>query len=82
MKIETSSKYKTITSEEGMWLCNKFAKTFSKQIYMGINTEPSQWTEISEEEKLSLEAEWENEALVDEESEYTEAGKILLGVSE
>lgn len=78
MKIETN-KFKIITPEDGMWLCNRIAKTFSQSVYMAVNADHSQWEEISEEEKIRLEAEWENEAETTDE-DYAQAGKILLGV--
>ena len=80
MNIETN-KFKIITPAEGMWLCNRKAKTFSQEVYMAVNMDHSQWEEITEDEKIRLEAEWENEVETTEE-EYATAGKILLGVSE
>lgn len=81
MKIETN-KFKIITPDEGMWLCNKIAKTFSDKVYMAVNADHSQWSEVTDEERQELETEWGNELLVDNDSQYTEAGKILMGVSE
>lgn len=80
MNVE-NGKFKIITPTEGMWLCNKKAKTFSQKVYMALETNHSQWEEISETEKIKLEAEWETEELVDD-SDYAEAGRILMGVSE
>lgn len=82
MKIETG-KFKIITPDDGKWLCNKTARTFSRKVYLGVNADTSQWTEVEEVEKQRLEAEWESDIDSDnEDSEYAEAGKILLGVSE
>lgn len=78
MNIETN-KFKIITPAEGMWLCNRKAKTFSQEVYMAADANHSQWEEIKEEEKIRLETEWENEIETTEE-EYATAGKILLGV--
>lgn len=80
MNIETN-KFKIITPAEGMWLCNRKAKTFSQEVYMAADANHSQWEEIKEEEKIRLETEWENEIETTEE-EYATAGKILLGVEE
>lgn len=80
MNIETN-KFKIITPDEGMYLCNRTARTFSDKAYMAVNADHSQWEEITEEEKIRLEAEWENEIETTEE-EYATAGKILLGVEE
>lgn len=80
MNIETG-KFKIITPSDGMWLCNRDARTFSQKIYMAVGAEHSQWEDISEEEKLKLEAEWESEVETAD-SDYAEAGKILLGVTE
>ena len=79
MKIEIN-KFKTITPEENMWLCNKAAKTHSDEVIMAVNTDHSQWIEVTDEERQQLETEWENELLIDEETQYAEAGKILMGV--
>lgn len=81
MKIETN-KFKIITPEENMWLCNKTAKTHSDKVIMAVNADHSQWIEVTDEERQQLETEWENELLIDDESQYTEAGKILMGVTE
>lgn len=81
MKIEID-KFKTITPDEELWLCNKTAKTFSDKVIMAVNADHSQWEEVTKSEKQQLEAEWENESLIDIDSQYTEAGKILMGVSE
>lgn len=81
MIIETN-KFKIITPSDGMWLCNRTAKTFSDKIYMAVNADHSQWEEITEEEKNRLEAEWETEMESDVDSQYAEAGKILMGVAE
>lgn len=73
MRIETG-KFKIITPTEGMWLCNVSARTFSKEVYMAVDADDSQWEEITEDEKLQLETEWESEIFEEAtESDYQNA---------
>lgn len=80
MNIE-NGKFKVITPADGMWLCNRNAKTFSQKVYMALDADHSEWEEVTEEEKIALETKW-NDAFDSEESEYAEAGRVLLGVME
>ena len=56
MKIEIN-KFKIITPEENMWLCNKTTKTHSDEVIMAVNADHSQWIEVTDEERQQLETE-------------------------
>lgn len=51
----TTIKVIKLTASEGMYLTN--GEVFSKEIYLGKIDSPENWHEITEEEKLTLEAE-------------------------
>lgn len=50
------------------WLYNSNAKVISDKVYLGKNADPSEWTEITTEEKDELESKWNSEI----ETEVTE----------
>lgn len=81
MKIELINNIRVITPSDGKMLCNMTDKVISDKVYLGINADETVWTEIEESEKESLESKWMNEEEPTDE-DYSEAGKILLGVSE
>lgn len=83
MKIELINNIRVITCDDGKLLCNMTDKVISDKIYLGKNADETLWTEIEESERESLETMWNNEMEIQEsEDVYSEAGKILLGVSE
>lgn len=83
MKLETKNNIRILTPSEGMWLCNMKDRVISDKVYLGVNADESLWTEIDDSEKARLEALWESETEPSEtDSDYAEAGKILMGVSE
>lgn len=81
MKIENINNIRVITPSDEMHLCNMTEKVISNKVYLGVNADETLWTEIDESERESLEELWESE-IEPSEDDYTEAGKILLGVSE
>lgn len=82
MTLETVNNIRILTPSEGMLLCNMTDKVISDKVYLAKAADETQWTEIAESERESLESEWMNEDAVTTDSDYAEAGKILLGVSE
>ena len=60
MQMETYEQ-RILIPEEGKWLYNEEAKTFSDKVFLGKNADASEWKEITEDQKLQLEAEWEAE---------------------
>ena len=58
MKIETYEQ-RIVTPEAGHFLYNENAKTFSDKVYLGVNADVSEWVEVTEEEKVEIEASWE-----------------------
>ena len=65
MNIETTNNQRTLTPDNGMWLYNKNAQVISDKVYLGINADESEWSEITDSEKLQLEAQWNGEPLPD-----------------
>ena len=83
MKLETIKNIRILTPSEEMWLCNMTSKVISDKVYLGKNASETEWIEIDDSEKARLETLWESETEPSEtDSDYAEAGKILLGVSE
>ena len=81
MKLETINNQRIITPTDGMWLLNSKDRVISDKVYLGKNADESAWVEISESEKQQLEAEWESDIDSDDkETEYAQAGRILMGV--
>ena len=65
MNIENINNQRILTPKDSMWLYNKNAQVISQKVYLGINAPESDWTEITEAEKLQLEAQWNGEPLRD-----------------
>lgn len=65
MNIENINNQRILTPKDSMWLYNKNAQVISDKVYLGINAPESDWTEITEAEKLQLEAQWNGEPLPD-----------------
>lgn len=66
MKQETINNIRVLTPNNGMWLYNSKDRVISDKVYLGINADATQWQEITEEYKNTLEALWES---------YTEANE-------
>lgn len=81
MKIELINNIRVITPSEGKLLCSMTDRIISDKVYLGVNADETVWTEIDEVERESLETMW-NEETEPSNDDYSEAGKILLGVSE
>ena len=60
MKIETYEQ-RILIPDEGYWLYNEEAQVISDKVYLGKTADASQWEEITEEEKIRIEASWEEE---------------------
>ena len=58
MKVETYEQ-RILTPEEGKYLYNENAKVISDKVYLGKEADASEWVEITQEEKETLEREWE-----------------------
>lgn len=58
MKIETYEQ-RILIPDESHWLYNAEAQIFSDKVYLGKTADASQWKEITEEEKIKIEASWE-----------------------
>ena len=63
MKLENTKNYRILTPNDGMWLYNAKGRTISDKVYLGVNADETSWSEITEEEKFSLESQWKQEDL-------------------
>lgn len=59
MKKETITRIK-LTAAEGKTLTN--GETFGKEVYLGTEDKPDNWTEITDEEAAKIQADREAEA--------------------
>lgn len=55
MKIETYEQ-RILIPDEGKYLYNETAQVISDKVYLGVNANENEWTEISEEEKQEIES--------------------------
>lgn len=62
MKIEIIKGQRVLTPESGMWLYNATDKVISDKVYLGINADENEWTEITDERKQELEVMWYEDA--------------------
>lgn len=60
MKIENVN-IRVLIPSEGLWLYNAKDKAISDKVYLGVEADETEWTEISLEEKVRLEALWAEE---------------------
>lgn len=58
MTIQTYEQ-RVLIPEAGHWLYNKEAQVITDKVYLGKNANAGEWIEIAEEEKQTLEKEWE-----------------------
>lgn len=83
MKLEIINNIRVITPDDGMWITN--GDTFSDKVYLGVNADINEWSEITDEEKVRLEAMQNEDAPTDDLSELEQkahAYDILTGVIE
>lgn len=66
MIIETINNQRVLTPDKNMWLCNEGQKVVSDKVYLGIEANESDWTEITDERKQELEALWYDDATSDD----------------
>ena len=67
MIIENINGERILTPDNGMWLYNEQAQVISGKVYLGIEADESEWVEITSEEKVKLEALWnEDEATTED----------------
>lgn len=60
MKIEVINGIRVGTpTEENNYLCNANARNITNSVCLAKESDGSEWTEVTEEEKTRLEAEWE-----------------------
>ena len=83
MKIETRNNQRIIMPDNDMWLYNKDAQVISDKVYLGIEASETEWTEITSERKLELEASWYEDIPNDDEATKEDYQNALeeLGVT-
>jgi hypothetical protein len=62
MKIEEFNGQRVLTPDENMWLYNESQRVISDLVYLGVEADSSEWTEITDERKQELEALWYEDA--------------------
>ena len=58
MIIETINNQRVLTPDTNMWLYNDSQQIISDKVYLGVEADESDWTEITYERKQELEALW------------------------
>lgn len=58
MTIETINNQRVLTPDTNMWLYNESQRVISDKVYLGVEADESEWTEITDERKQELEALW------------------------
>ena len=58
MIIETINGQRVLTPDTNMWLCNESQRVISDKVYLGVEADASDWTEITDDRKQELEALW------------------------
>jgi hypothetical protein len=51
-----------VVPRDGMWLYNESQRVISDLVYLGVEADSSEWTEITDERKQELEAMWYEDA--------------------
>jgi hypothetical protein len=62
MIIETINNQRVLTPDENMWLYNESQQVISDKVYLGIEADANDWSEITDERKQELEALWYEDA--------------------
>ena len=64
MTVENINGQRVLTPDENMWLYNESQRVISDsdKVYLGIEADASDWTEITDERKQELEAMWYEDA--------------------
>ena len=55
MKIEVYEQ-RVLIPEQGKYLYNETVQVISDKVYLGINADENEWTEISEDKKIEIES--------------------------
>lgn len=58
MAIETINNQRVLTPDTDMWLYNESQRVISDKVYLGVEADESDWSEITDERKQELEALW------------------------
>lgn len=58
MIIETINNQRVLTPDTNMWLYNESQRVISDKVYLGVQADESEWTEITDDRKQELEALW------------------------
>lgn len=52
---------RVLIPSDGMWLYNPKDRVISDKVFLGVQADETEWTEITSEERSALEAQWEKE---------------------
>lgn len=62
MTVENINGQRVLTPDENMWLYNESQRVISDLVYLGVEADASDWSEITDERKQELEALWYEDA--------------------
>ena len=87
MTVEMINNQRVLTPDENMWLCNESQKVISDKVYLGVEADESEWTEITDERKQEFEALWYEDMLnedtaTNEDYQKAQAYDIIVGGAE
>ena len=66
MKIISRGSLRVLIPDENMWLYNSKLQLFRKEVFLGIGDDGSDWSEVTEAEKIELEKAFEDEIPVEQ----------------
>lgn len=78
MIIETINGQRVLTPEENMWLYNESQRVISDKVYLGVEADESEWTEITDDRKQELEALWYEDITSDDTATAEDYQNALL----
>lgn len=78
MIIETINNQRVLTPDENMWLYNESQRVISDKVYLGVQADESEWTEITDDRKQELEALWYEDITSDDTATAEDYQNALL----
>ena len=65
MEIKLKGSLRVLTPFDELWLYNEKLKIFRKEVFLGVEDDGSDWTEVTDTEKTELEKAFETETEID-----------------
>lgn len=64
MNIDIINGVRIIVPADNMWLYNQKEQIISDKIFLGVNANENDWIEITEEEKINLKIQMEEDLII------------------